>query len=270
MPVFHYDDIEFHYRDSGAGVPFFFQHGLGAEAGQPFGIFRPPDGIRLLAFDCRGHGQSRPVGDLQKIGLAQSADDLRALMDFLKLPRAIVGGISMGAAIALNFALRNPERVLGLVLSRPAWLDSPNPWNVTMFSLVARLLREHGPKRGQELFQQTAEYADALRSYPDTARSLYLQFENPRAVENAVNLERIPRDSPSSDRRQWASIKAPALILANRLDPIHPFEYGEVYARSIPGAEFQEIASKSENAEQHVRDVQRHIESFLRRHFLKL
>ena len=33
----------------------------------------------------------------------------------------------MGAGIALNFTLRHPERVLGLVLSRPAWLDAPNP-----------------------------------------------------------------------------------------------------------------------------------------------
>ena len=268
MPYFQHDGIEFHYREAGHGIPFFFQHGLGAEVGQPFGLFKPPAGFRLLGYDCRGHGQTRPVGDLEKIALASFADDLHALMDFLKVPRAIVGGISMGAAVALNFTLRFPERVLGLTLSRPAWLDGPNPRDVTMFSVAARLLREHGPERGQALFRQTPEYLETLRLYPDTAKSLCLQFENPRALENIANLERIPRDTPNSDRRAWTLIKVPTLVLANRQDPIHPFEYGETLARAIPGAEFREITSKSINLEQHGRDVQRHLETFLRRHFL--
>jgi pimeloyl-ACP methyl ester carboxylesterase len=55
-------------------------------------------------------------------------------MDYLRLPQAIVGGISMGAAVALNFTLRFPERVLGLILSRPAWLDGPLPSNVRIYA----------------------------------------------------------------------------------------------------------------------------------------
>lgn len=268
MSAFYHDGIEFHYHEAGSGIPFFFQHGLGAELSQPFALFKPPVGCRLLGFDCRGHGQTRPAGDVEKVRLSCFADDLRALMDFLKISQAVVGGISMGAAIALNFALRFPDRVLGLILSRPAWLDGPNPWNVTMFSLVARLLREHGPGRGRELFKETPEYLEAFRLYPDVAKSLCLQFENPRALENAVNLERIPHDTPNADGRAWASVKVPTLVLANRHDLIHPFEYGETLARAIPGAEFKEITSKSINVEQHCREVQSHIESFLQRHFI--
>jgi pimeloyl-ACP methyl ester carboxylesterase len=267
MPDFQHDGIQFYFREAGAGLPFIFQHGLGADSSQPMALFEPPSGFRLLAFDCRAHGKTHPLGDTSKIGIASSADDLRALMDHLKIGQAIIGGISMGAAIALNFALRNPNRVLGLVLSRPAWLDGPNPWNVRIFSLIARLIREHGSKRGQELFKQTPDYLDLLKSYPDVAKSLAAQFESPRAVENAVNLERIPLDTPSRDRREWAAIQVPTLILANRHDPIHPFEYGEACARCIPGAVLNEIASKSIDLEQHSRDVQRCIEQFLNSHF---
>ncbi len=269
MPVYCNHGISFSFKEAGSGVPFFFQHGLGADVNQPFGLFQPPPGIRLIAFDCRGHGETRPIGDLNKIGLASFADDLCAMMDFLKLPRAIVGGISMGAAVALNFALRYPDRVLGLVLSRPAWLDGPNPWNVKMFSLTARLIREHGPQRGQEIFKQTPEYTETARLYPDTANSLARQFEHPRALENAVNLERVPHDTPGGNRSEWARINVPTRVLANRSDPIHPFEYGGVLSGRIPGAEFNEIASKSVNVEQHARDVQHFIEDFLRRHFLQ-
>ena len=59
----------------------------------------------------------------------------------------------------------------------------------------------------------------------------------------------------------------PTLVLGNRLDPIHPFEYAEDLARAIPGAELREITSKSISLEQHGADVQRHLDDFLRRRF---
>ncbi len=267
MPAFTHDQMRFHYEDTGTGRPFFFQHGLGADVTQPFGLFQPPTGFRLLAFDARAHGRTEPLGDLEKLRFNTFADDLHALMDHLKIDRAIVGGISMGAAIALNFTLRFPERVMGLVLSRPAWLDAPHPWNVTMFTLISTLLREHGAKRGQELFRQTEEYRDALRQWPDVAQGLAQQFENPQAEATAVKLERIMNDAPCADRRAWAAIQVPTLVLGNRLDPIHPYEFAGEYARLIPGAELREITSKSVSLERHNADVQREVGDFLLRHF---
>src|SRR3954469_5820695 len=129
MPTFDHDGLAFHYRDEGRGLPFVFQHGLGGDVSQPFGLYSPPAGVRLIAFDARAHGETRPVGDPKKISLAEFADDLVALLDHLGIDRAVVGGVSMGAAVALSAALRHPARVEGLVLSRPAWLDRPLPEN---------------------------------------------------------------------------------------------------------------------------------------------
>jgi pimeloyl-ACP methyl ester carboxylesterase len=78
----------------------------------------------------------------------------------------VVGGISMGAGVALNLAFRYPQRAVGLVLSRPAWLDSPRPENIKAYPVIARLLREHGAERGRELFEGTEEYADLERATP--------------------------------------------------------------------------------------------------------
>ena len=65
------------------------------------------------------------------------------MLNHLGLTRAVVGGISMGAGMALNAATRYPERVAGLVLARPAWLDRPMPRRtVRLFDLLAGLLRE--------------------------------------------------------------------------------------------------------------------------------
>src|SRR6266511_714636 len=103
MPFFDNNSIRLHYKECGNGLPFIFQHGLGADVNQPFGLFKPPVGIRLIALDARGHGQSE-TGPAEEISLSASADDLLDLLKYLELPGAVLGGISMGAAIALVFA----------------------------------------------------------------------------------------------------------------------------------------------------------------------
>jgi pimeloyl-ACP methyl ester carboxylesterase len=173
----------------------------------------------------------------------------------------------MGAGVALNFTLRFPERVLGLVLSRPVWLDQPLPQHLEVYLPMAALIRRHGATMAMPLFKQSEEYALMRRLSPETADSLVKQFEHPRAEEAVERLERIARDVPNHDRREWACIQAPTLILANRQDPIHLFEYGQTLANSIPRAEFQELTPKSISKEQHASDTQKHIENFLSHHF---
>ena len=262
------DGLNFHYCDIGEGIPFFFQHGLGGDVNQPTGLFTPPPGFRLLSFDCRGHGETRPLGDVEKIGITYFADDLLAFMDSLDISRAVIGGISMGAAVALNFTLRFSNRVRGLILSRPAWLIGPMLRNAEIYSYIAQLIRQHGVESGLEHFQESECYRETLHESPAAAKSLVGQFETARAAETVVRLERISSDAPLCDLQELAAISVPTLVLANRRDPIHPFDYGEVLAREIPQAEFKELTSKSENKERHDAEVQTFIETFLRNHFL--
>jgi pimeloyl-ACP methyl ester carboxylesterase len=263
MPFFKRDGLAFHYRDRGEGRAFVFQHGLGGDANQPFGLFTPPAGFRLLTLDCRGHGETRPLGDPDKLSYAAFADDVCALLDHLQLPQVIVGGISMGAGVALNLALRFPERVCGLVLSRPAGLDRPVPPNAAVFPQIAQLIQQHGAQEGLRRFKQSDVYADLMSTAPDAARSLCGQFEHPRAEETAVKLARIPSTVAIPDAGVLASIEVPTLVLANRQDPIHPFAYGEKIARALPQAELKELTSKSVSVEQHAQQTQHYIEQFL-------
>jgi pimeloyl-ACP methyl ester carboxylesterase len=262
--------IRFHYRTAGNGIPFVYQHGLGADVNQPFKLFNPPEGFRLLGFDCRMHGQTITPADTNDISLATFADDLVGFLDFLGIEQAIVGGISMGAAVALNFALRFPRRTLGLVLHRPAWLDGPNLKNAKIFGFVAKLIREFEPEQAVEQLRQSKLYADLRAESVDCAESLLLQCAAPHARESLSRLERIPLDAPNRDRAEWRNIKVPVLVLANRQDPIHPFEFGEVLAREIPRAEFHELTPKSVSVERYAADVRRFLTEFLRKHFAPL
>src|SRR5437588_12915385 len=98
----------------------------------------------------------------------------------------------MGAAIALNFALRFPDRVLGLILSRPAWLDRPLPENVRVFTHIAQHILRYGAARGLEQFRQTPEYQALVRDSPDSAQVGVNHFQDPRAEECVSRHERIP------------------------------------------------------------------------------
>jgi pimeloyl-ACP methyl ester carboxylesterase len=264
MPVFQHDGIAFSYREAGTGAPFFFQHGLGGDIDQPFGLVDPPAGIRMIAFDCRAHGNTQPLGDPAKISIGMFADDLLALMDQLDLKEAVVGGISMGAAVALNFALRYPARMTGLVLSRPAWLAEPNRDNAETFNLIAKLLKTHGAKGGKARFLESDLYRQVMTESIDVANSLCGQFDNPHAVERAIRLEQIPLDQPCSSLDEPAAIRVPTLVMSNRQDPIHPFHFGEILAGAIPGAVFRELTPKSVDAARHTADYQTHLGEFFR------
>ena len=71
-----------------------------------------------------------------------------------------------------------------------------------------------------------------------------LQFLRKRADETFQILESIPNDVPTPDIASWRKIDFPTLVLANRNDPQHPFEYGQALAQEIPGARFAEITRK--------------------------
>jgi pimeloyl-ACP methyl ester carboxylesterase len=274
MAGFQRDGIVFHYLDVGQGTPFVFQHGLGGDVRQLAGLFVPPQGVRLLSFDARAHGLTQPLGDPSRLTFDVFGDDLIALLDHLGLRRAIVGGISMGAGVALNVAVRYPERVAGLVLSRPAWLDGPMPpENVARYAAIARLLRavsaagnrDHALRCALTEFEAQGDYRDLLASSPDTAQSLRGQLTNERAVAALARLERLPADRPLADPRAAEAIRGPALVLAHRQDPVHRFGFGERLARAIPGAMLVKLTPKSISRERHAAEVQGCLEAFLSR-----
>lgn len=263
MPVFQHDGIHFHYLDEGVGVPLIFQHGLGGDVNQTREIIGRPAGVRFLSFDARAHGETQPLGDPPKLNFNSFANDALALLDHLELTQAIVGGISMGAGIALNFTLRFPQRVRGLILSRPAWLDAPMPDNLQAYVYAGELLRQHGVEEGQAKFKDSAIYNQYAENSPAVAISLLGQFDSPLAQERAARLELIPKDAPSLDAKSWATINVPVLVIATEQDPPHPLEYAQKLAEAIPNAQLKTITPKSVNAEQHLNEAQAAIGAFL-------
>ena len=70
---------------------------------------------RVITPDLRGHGRSQALAG--PYTMEQHADDLAALLDHLKIRRAVVVGLSMGGYVAFAFWRRHPERVQSLILA---------------------------------------------------------------------------------------------------------------------------------------------------------
>ncbi len=111
---FRHQGINIWYAEKGAGartrLAFVFQHGLGGDRRQPLELYAHRAGVHLIAMDCRGHGKTQPLGDPDLLRFATFADDVVALLDHLGVAEFVAGGISMGAGVALNLALRYPAR----------------------------------------------------------------------------------------------------------------------------------------------------------------
>src|SRR5579859_597129 len=228
MPTVQREGIAFHYLDSavqeekGPGLPLVFQHGIGGTVKQPISLLEPlPRGMRVISFDCRGHGRTMPTALQEGLSFDVFADDLVALLDHLHLPQAIIGGISMGAGVALNVAVRYPNRVAGLILARLAWMDGPMAAQ-PLYLQIADLLQSHGAEAGRARFAETQDYRHIVAASPDAARSLLGQFDEPRAVEAVAR--------PIASLWVLKTIRAPVLVLATRQDPVHPFIYAETLA----------------------------------------
>ena len=107
------------------GTPVLFLHGgPGAGAGTVHRRFFDPHHWRLVIFDQRGAGRSRPLGELRANTTAHLVADIEALRKHLNVERWLLFGGSWGSTLALAYAQAHPTRVAACVL-RGVFLGRP-------------------------------------------------------------------------------------------------------------------------------------------------
>ena len=121
MASFRNGDVVIAYLDQGAGDPIVLVHGFASNSNVNWVYTQwvatlTRAGRRVIALDNRGHGQSSKLYDPAAYHTTKMADDVRALLDHLRLERADVMGYSMGARISAFLAVNSPARVRSVVL----------------------------------------------------------------------------------------------------------------------------------------------------------
>ncbi len=99
------------------GRPVLFLHGgPGAGAGAIHRRFFDPNYWRIIIFDQRGAGRSRPLGELTHNTTPDLVSDIEVLRHHLAIERFLLFGGSWGSTLALAYAQTHPTRVAGCVL----------------------------------------------------------------------------------------------------------------------------------------------------------
>ncbi len=122
VPFFDSSGVSIHYISEGVGPPATLVHGLSSSIEQNWrrpGVISAlvAAGHRVVALDCRGHGQSDKPHDAASYGDGKMALDVIALMDHLAIEKSDLVGYSMGGAIAASLLVRHPERLERVVLA---------------------------------------------------------------------------------------------------------------------------------------------------------
>jgi len=113
------EDIRIRYEERGQGRPIVLAHGFGValEMWMPQVLALSKE-HRLIIWDARGHGGSSAPEDPESYSMAALAQDLRGLLEAIDaVEGAVIGGMSFGGQIALQYAIDHPSDVHALVLS---------------------------------------------------------------------------------------------------------------------------------------------------------
>ena len=248
------------WLQTGPGPVVVFQHGLCGDAGQPAEVFPSGHGFRHAVLDCRGHGSSA-AGDPASLSIAGFATDVAVMVAALHLRPVAMGGISMGAAIALRLAVQRPDLVPALILSRPAWVVGKGPDTMQPNAEVGALI---AAGRGAAAFASSATARRLAAGAPDNLASLKGFFNRRPAEVTSALLIQISADGPGVREADLAALKMPVLILATEDDMIHPLAHAQSLAAMIPGSVLVIVPAKGRNRAAHVAGMQAAILSFLK------
>ena len=207
-------------------------HGLLMDARLNRGLARSLAGPerRVVLLDLLGHGGSDKPRHAAEYRMDVYADQVLGLLDHLGVERAVVGGLSLGANVALHVAARHPERVQGLLIEMPV-LERAVP--AAALTFVPALLLVHYALPLARAVSWLARRVERGR------RDLVAGFLAPLASRPEVTAAvlhgiLVGSTVPTVDERR--SIRAPTLVVGHRADLIHPFSDADALSRQIPGA----------------------------------
>lgn len=257
------DNARLYFRDIGHGQPILVLHG-GPDFDHHYflpDLDRLADAFRLIYYDQRGRGQSGQGVRPEDVTLESEIEDLERVREYFQLESAAVLGHSWGGLLALEYALRHPERVSHLILMNSA------PASHADYLLFRReLALQHAPGEAEEMkaLSTTDRYAQGDLEMDAERYRIHFRptLRRPEQLEQVVKSlrvgmtpEGVVKARAIEDRlyaRTWllsdydllprlAGLRIPALVIHGGHDLV-PYECAAHIAQAIPGAPLLELA----------------------------
>ncbi|MFN7989476.1 MAG: alpha/beta fold hydrolase [Thermoanaerobaculia bacterium] len=187
--------------------------------------------FRVVFFDNRGAGES--TAPLRPFGMGDLADDADAVLEAAGAGPACVFGISMGGMVALELALRHPERVRALALGATfaGWRRSRKASAAVMAQLVAGGALS---RLGAHRLIARALVSRAL--WKDDLERFGAWVESAGRVSPRVLSQQVAAVTAWDAWEKLGGIRVPTLVLSGDADRLVPLENSRRLAEAIPGA----------------------------------
>jgi pimeloyl-ACP methyl ester carboxylesterase len=193
-------------------------------------------GSRVICVDLLGHGASDQPEDLRLYSMPLFAEQVVALLDHLELESAVIGGTSLGANVALELAVRHPDRAAGLFVEMPV-LDNALAAVAAIFAPVLLGLRI-----GRPAFELSSRLA-SLVPRTNFLLDIGLDWARRRPGPSIAVLEGLLLGETAPGREQRRRIGQPALIVGHPRDPLHPFSDSGMLVEELRRARLVEADS---------------------------
>lgn len=189
------------------------------------------DGRRLIVSDLRGYGRSTVVPG--KTPLMTFAQDLADLLDHLGVAEIILGGLSMGGQIVMEFHRLFPDRLCGLVLADTAPQAETEEGRRARIAMADRLLREGMDGYAKEVLPKMVAPANIQR-FPAVAEHVLgmMRRTPPEGAAAALRGRAERPDYVASLSR----VRVPTLIVVGSDDEFTPIDDARLMHRIIPGS----------------------------------
>jgi pimeloyl-ACP methyl ester carboxylesterase len=234
----------------GSGYPVLCLHGHpGSGASMAVFTNHLSERFQTLAPDLRGYGKSQAR---QNFEMVDHLSDLEALLDRLKIPRCLVLGWSLGGILAIELALRLPERVSGLILvataARPRGSHPPISWQDNLYTGIASVLNRLRPgwqwnidtfgRRSLYRYLLQQHHAYAYKHLAEEGMSAYLQTSRAanRALSSALR-------AGYNRLTELERINCPSLLLAGEADRHITAASSLETAQSLPDCKWHSYAN---------------------------
>jgi len=211
------DAPRLHVEVDGDGPTIVLGHGFGGSArnfrAQARGL---APRFRVVRFDARGHGRSEAPADPAAYRPEAFVADVARVLDHVGAETAVIGGLSMGAGIALRFARAHPHRTRALVLaSFPAGRDVAGSFKAVAEEFAATIERD-----GLEVAGARFVWGPGSGLEPRAAALIRQGFLEHAPHALAATLRQVIAAQPAAaEMEEWLpAIVQPALLIAGARD----------------------------------------------------
>lgn len=218
-------------RGPADGLPVVLVHGhpFNRSMWAPQAVELAREGYRVITPDLRGYGASDVVPGVTAFDVF--ARDVAALMDHLDVRQAVLGGLSMGGQIVMEFHRLFPERVTGLLLADTSPRAETDEGKAVREAMAGRLLAEGmGGYASEVLDRMLAPYN--VTGLPDVADAV-LTMMRTTAPEGAAAALRGRAERPDYCAT-LAQARVPALVAVGADDTYTPVAEAEFLHAQLP------------------------------------